>query len=331
MKHLTIAVAGSTDRTLRCLQALEAHQDITLHSVITPAPKRVGRRQVLTQNPIHRYAAQASLPTLLLEKTVEELRSPLTKEKNPPDYLLVVDFGYIIPDWLLTWPIRTALNIHPSALPRWRGSSPGQFCLLYGDLKSAVSVIEMTSELDAGPIVAQFPFAVDQTWTQHEYYQHSFELVSQRLPQTVLNHASGTITVVPQPAQSPTPIARRLQKQDTFVRWAAVQSALAPRSQAEEKRSSTITTDPEHVSPLLLEVLQKTNVSVATLIERASRAFRPWPELWTVVPTNQGEKRMKIQQAEVTADGQLALKTVCVEGKSPTSWKNIEQTLILPR
>jgi methionyl-tRNA formyltransferase len=67
--------------------------------------------------------------------------------------LLVVDFGYLIPTWLLQLPAIAPLNIHPSELPKWRGSSPGQFALLFKNLgrettQTAVTLMVMNEGLD---------------------------------------------------------------------------------------------------------------------------------------------------------------------------------------
>ena len=47
------------------------------------------------------------------------------------------------------------LNIHPSLLPRWRGPSPIESALLEGDKTTGVTLMQMTDELDAGPIYQQ--------------------------------------------------------------------------------------------------------------------------------------------------------------------------------
>jgi len=77
-----------------------------------------------------------------------------------PDLILLADYGQIIPHALLELPPRGFLNLHPSALPRHRGAAPIPATILAGDLVSAVSLIILTEELDAGPIVASAPLAV---------------------------------------------------------------------------------------------------------------------------------------------------------------------------
>jgi len=69
------------------------------------------------------------------------------------DTFVVVAYGALIPAGLLdraNW-----LNVHPSRLPRWRGAAPIERAIMAGDDESAVSVIRLVEELDAGPIGAQ--------------------------------------------------------------------------------------------------------------------------------------------------------------------------------
>ena len=47
------------------------------------------------------------------------------------------------------------INIHPSLLPRWRGPSPIESSILEGDKITGVSLMQMTEELDAGPVYEQ--------------------------------------------------------------------------------------------------------------------------------------------------------------------------------
>lgn len=212
---ISIAFAGSTSRSLSLLKSLAQHPDFAISWVLTPSPKKVGRQQQLKKSPLQIWAEDHNI----LVELVEEKVSPLPANFSTPDYLLVVDFGYLIPGWLLELPNRASLNIHPSALPRWRGSSPGQFVLLSGETTSAVSLIKLTSKLDAGPIIAQEFFEVDASWTSADYYKHSFDLTQQHLPNWLLAYHQQQLPEKPQPEKSPTPLAKKIKKSDAFIEW----------------------------------------------------------------------------------------------------------------
>jgi methionyl-tRNA formyltransferase len=67
------------------------------------------------------------------------------------DLFVVMAYGEILRQPVLSLP-RACINLHASALPRWRGASPLQACLRAGDAETAVCVMEMVPALDAGPV-----------------------------------------------------------------------------------------------------------------------------------------------------------------------------------
>ncbi|NCN51096.1 MAG: hypothetical protein GW925_01440, partial [Candidatus Pacebacteria bacterium] len=80
----------------------------------------------------------------------------------------------------------------------------------------------------------------------------------------------------------------------------------------------------------LPEVLQKAldhHKSPATMIEHAIRAFSPWPQVWTLVKTAKGEKRMKLLSASIEND-KLVLENVQIEGKEAARWNEVRNGVI---
>ncbi|NCN82374.1 MAG: hypothetical protein GW947_00240 [Candidatus Pacebacteria bacterium] len=282
---ISVALAGSTKYTAQCAEALVKQTDFTLTSIITPNAKPSGRKKILEENPLAQFAQQAKVPiSYIHEKITEETKEALSQQPQP-DFLLVVDFGYWIPAWLQVWPKIKSLNIHPSALPRWRGSSPGQFVLLHGEKESAVSLIEVISDMDAGDLYWQKSFAVEPTWTQTEYYDHAFSLVADELPTLLKQICSGELQPTPQPAESPTPVAKKLTKADGFVAWDTIKDTIA---------------------------------NLPAPLEAAARAYSPWPQLWTEVPTRKGPTRMKL----------LPHNKVQLAGQQPATWNQVKNAIL---
>ncbi|MDA1079539.1 MAG: formyltransferase family protein [bacterium] len=282
---ISVALAGSTKYTASCAAALSNSEQFLITTIITPSAKPAGRKKILEENPLANFAKQANIPTVVItEKITNETKAALEKQPQP-DFLLVVDFGYWIPSWLQAWPKVKSLNIHPSALPRWRGSSPGQFVLLNGETESAVSLIEVISDMDAGNIYWQKPFAVESTWTQTEYYDHAFALIADELPTLLERIKSGVLKPTPQPKDSPTPLARKLTKADGFLAWETIKDSME---------------------------------NLPAAIQTAARAYSPWPQLWTEVPTGKGPTRMKI----------LPNNQVQLAGQNPATWNQVKNAIL---
>lgn len=297
-KKYTIAIAGTTHRTVILAQTLLADKNFEIPVVITPKAKPVGRKQIMTPNPLQIFAEKNKIDIVFIKKKIDDEIKQQILAQSQPDFLLVVDFGYFVPSWLLKLPRVMPLNIHPSALPRWRGSSPGQFVILNGEKLSAVTMIQMTDKFDQGPIIFQKPFQVLPEWTQTEYYQYSFKLAAANLVPVLSQLAQGKLRPRPQPLTSPTPTARRLTKQDAFREWKQIKRGIT-----ESKED-------------------------AFKIERASKAFSPWPLLWTKIETKKGQKRMQILQAHLNADGLLMIDTVKIEGMSAKPWSEVKDRLL---
>jgi methionyl-tRNA formyltransferase len=315
--NYSIAIAGSTSHTVQCAEALLADPDCSISWILTPAPKPVGRKQIITPNPLHQFAEVHDLPFFLVDKKIDqEIQAELPLQK--PDLLLVVDFGYLIPKWLLELPLQAPLNIHPSDLPRWRGSSPGQFVLLYGEENSTVTLMIMNEGLDTGPVLYKHPLQVSQQWTQTEYYFSAFDQICQVLPQKIKAFVNGGLLPQEQPQDSPTPIARRLSKEDGFVSWEMITTVMNGQEGTELQK--------KNISPLLLETHEKLH-SWPQILEHATRALSPWPILWSIIPTDKGEKRMQILESKLDANQHFILETVKIEGQEKMAWNEAKTQL----
>jgi methionyl-tRNA formyltransferase len=82
-----------------------------------------------------------------------------------PDVGVLADYGQLVPQPILDAPGRGILNVHPSLLPRHRGSSPIPATVLAGDRLAGVTLMLMDAGLDTGPVVASmsWPLAGDET------------------------------------------------------------------------------------------------------------------------------------------------------------------------
>ncbi|SPQ98130.1 unnamed protein product (mitochondrion) [Plasmodiophora brassicae] len=77
------------------------------------------------------------------------------------DVGVVVSFGHKIPDRVIGSFRYGMVNVHPSLLPMYRGSSPIQTALLDGVSETGVCVIEVASRMDSGRILSSRRVPVD--------------------------------------------------------------------------------------------------------------------------------------------------------------------------
>lgn len=314
-KHYSISIIGSTDKTVSCAQIINSHSSFSIPWILTPGPKPIGRDQAILANPLHQFADQNQIPAILLTgKIDQQVREQISKLPRP-DLILVVDFGYMIPDWLLQLPKIAPLNIHPSKLPKWRGSSPGQFIILFGDKDSAITLMKINSKMDQGDIIAQIPFSVIKSWNQEEYYKNSFNLINSKLTDLLLTFINDPSKTTIQPDTSSTPLASLIKKEDAFLEWNIIKSAMEGQL-ANQKPNSK-----------LLALAFSHHQYWTTTINLATKAFNPWPVLWTIVPTQKGKKRMKILETKIS-EQKLVLVRVQIEGQQPAFFNQVKNIIL---
>lgn len=147
-------------------------------------------------NPVKQLADELGLP-IVETNQLDEVVVEKIKQLNP-DFLVVEDFGLILPPELLEIPKYAALNIHHSLLPKYRGPSPAPAAILNGDPVSGVTVIKMTKEVDAGDILAQKEYELTPGETTDSLLTKLNEIGGQLLVSVIEQYLESSIRPIPQ-------------------------------------------------------------------------------------------------------------------------------------
>jgi methionyl-tRNA formyltransferase len=91
-----------------------------------------------------------------------------------PDLIISTVFPHRLPQALIDVPRLGAINIHPSLLPKYRGTMTPNWTLLNGERQAGVTVHRMSTEFDTGPILAQAPIEVSDEDDLTSYMQRLF-------------------------------------------------------------------------------------------------------------------------------------------------------------
>lgn len=146
---MKIIYFGSSAFSIPSMQAL---RDSISH-VVTKKAKPKGRGYLTETGDVKRAAIDLHLPVVEIESFKTEGAQILRELAS--DLVVVVSFGLIIPKWFLDIPAKGAINVHPSALPKYRGPSPMQWAIWNGETETAISIIKMNERMDAGNIIFQ--------------------------------------------------------------------------------------------------------------------------------------------------------------------------------
>jgi methionyl-tRNA formyltransferase len=154
-------------------------------------------------------------------ETPRRLRSDEGREllrEFRPDGLLLAAYGQLVPSDLLEVAPRPPLNVHPSLLPRHRGAAPVASTILAGDPEGGVSLMVMTPELDAGPIVAQWPVPLGGRETTTELEARLAQLAAEVVAPELDAWVAGTLATRPQDESQATMI-RPFKRSDGWIDW----------------------------------------------------------------------------------------------------------------
>ncbi|WP_150309227.1 methionyl-tRNA formyltransferase [Planctomonas psychrotolerans] len=148
---MRLIFAGTPDAAVPSLDALAASaHDIV--AVITRADAPMGRKRVLTPSPVAVAADARGLEVIRANRLGEDLTGRVADLR--PDLGVIVAYGGLVREPLLSTPRHGWINLHFSLLPAWRGAAPVQRALMAGDTDTGASVFQLEAGLDTGPVFA---------------------------------------------------------------------------------------------------------------------------------------------------------------------------------
>ncbi len=160
---LRLVFMGTPDFAVPSLQALLDGPDEVVAVVCQPDRPR-GRGKKMEAPPVKRQAMAHNLPVLQPQAVRgEDFLAALAQ--YTPDLLVVVAYGRILPEAVLTLAPLGAINVHGSLLPKYRGAAPIQWAVLNGDAESGVTIMQLDNGMDTGPMLlhATEPIHPDDT------------------------------------------------------------------------------------------------------------------------------------------------------------------------
>lgn len=212
--ELRILFAGNPAIGISTLQALAA--SCNLVGVLTNPDRPSGRGRSLEAPPIKQEALRLGLPVLQFERLGKDARDEVAK--LAPNLLISFACSYYFGPKFLALFAFGAINIHPSLLPKYRGSAPIQFALLNDEKQTGISIQRIEAEIDSGNILASQVIELDGTETTAELTDIVAVQVPDLLLETLDKMCAGDITEVEQVHAEAT-FSRLLTKEDGCIDW----------------------------------------------------------------------------------------------------------------
>lgn len=193
---MKIIYMGTPDFAVAPLEAiLKAGHEVT--AVVTQPDRQKGRGREVQYSPVKECALSYGIPVLqplkIKEKdAVEELR------KYPADIFVVAAFGQLLSEEILNMPRLGCINIHASLLPAYRGAAPIQWCVINGEEKTGVTIMQMAKGMDTGDILLQKEVVLDEKETGGSLFDRLMETGAELIVEVLPKIEAGELTPVVQ-------------------------------------------------------------------------------------------------------------------------------------
>lgn len=240
--------------------------------------------EVSLHSPVLDYCKQNNIPSLSVE-TLKDAKIQAEIRNKKASAGILANFRCIVPQEVLDIFPKGIINIHPSLLPKYRGTTPGQSAILNDDTITGVTLMLLDSGWDHGDILAQREISLNPDETGESFYLRSFGIGTSLLEENLDRYGEGTILPVAQDHTKAT-YTKTLKKEDGFV-------------------DSAKPIDKERLSRMI-------------------RAYHPWPGAWTICHLQNSKLDKKIVKFLPNTALFSSLRTSSQIGEAiPTGFNNI--------
>lgn len=213
---VSIVFMGTPDFAVPPLLALhKAGYSIPL--VVSQPDRPKGRGRKLEETPVKKAAMELGIPVIQPQKINTDDTFSII-EALKPDFFVVVAFGQIIGERLLSIPKFAPINIHASLLPDYRGAAPIQRAILGGESLTGVTTMRMDRGMDTGDMLLVQTMAILDDDTTETLGTRLARLGATLIVQTIEDYKAGRISPRPQDHEKAT-YAPMLSKQEGRINW----------------------------------------------------------------------------------------------------------------
>jgi methionyl-tRNA formyltransferase len=208
---------GTPEFAVPSLEALLG-EGFDVAAVVTQPDRPQGRsRSRVVPPPVKIAAQEDEIPVLQPERPrdpgfIQQLKA------LAPDFGVVVAYGHILTAELLAVPARGMVNVHPSLLPELRGAAPVEWTIINGVERSGVTIMQLDTGMDSGPILHQLPHHVPPDITGGELSAHLSEMGAQALVEALALLEQDGLKPVPQDHARAT-YAPKLTREIAHIPW----------------------------------------------------------------------------------------------------------------
>ena len=230
---IKVLFAGSPDAARLTLEKLYEEQSacaFEIVGVLSNPPSAKGRHKDLIPTPVAAFAIEKGLPVFTpehLDGAAREAISPLGA-----DLLVSFAYGHIFgPKFLALFPLG-GINLHPSALPKYRGCTPVPAAILNRDKETAVTVQSLSLKMDEGNILAQTRVELKGTETGQSLLNYSAEEGARLICEVIKETAASGKLSAGTPQAGEASYTGIITKEDARINWKESAEEIAAKVRA---------------------------------------------------------------------------------------------------
>jgi methionyl-tRNA formyltransferase len=290
-------------------------EDIKIAAIITQPDKPVGRKQILTPSPVKEIAQKYKIPLFDISIREEE-KLVIFLKKYRIDLGLLYAYGEIITQKILQTPSLGFWNIHPSLLPKYRGSSPMAFPLILAETETGVTLMKMDEQLDHGPIISQEKYSISENKNRSDVETElstiGFNLFKKAIEEKRFEYTTDQV----QEHEKAT-FTRMLKKDDGYIPFETLKKVIAGES-------IEYIPKPTEYFYQRNPMIEKHEYSASKTIYNLYRGLYQWPGIWTTITIKDQPKRLKITEVSLSPEEKLTVKKVQLEGKNEVDFETFQ-------
>jgi len=214
---MKIVFMGTSNFAVPTLEKLLLFPNYQILAVYTKEPSISGRGNKLQISPIHDFANKNNLQ-VFTPKSLKDFSIQKSFSDLHPDVAIVISYGLILPQEILNTPKYGCFNVHPSKLPRYRGSAPLQRSIMNGEKESAVCIIKMDPGIDSGDVVNQEDFMISDNENYQDISQKTAKIGAHLIIKTLNQIEDNSINFVKQNDNLAT-FAKKIEKSESLIDW----------------------------------------------------------------------------------------------------------------
>ena len=204
---------GTPDIAAGCMEKL-IDEGFDIVGAVTRVDKPKGRGHKMVPTEVKQTALNHNIPVFQPETLKNGELMPVLDELKP-DIIVVVAYGRILPQYVLSYPKYGCINMHASKLPKYRGAAPIQRAVIDGEKETAATVMLMDEGLDTGDILVEKILKIGDEETSGELFDRMTTAGGEVLCEVLKNIE----TITPKKQEGEPLYAHMITKEEAHINW----------------------------------------------------------------------------------------------------------------